>query len=120
MAEHYRSYRSGTFGDGPIDFAGPASVADVDYEVEGDIGLVRASEQFARDVAEIERATAALRRAQPGLETWNESSTNARAEEAASFAVRKTRPVWLLIGALWLSTALATVGAVAAIARLIG
>lgn len=121
MAEHYRSYRSGTFGGNPIDFAGPASVADADYyEVEGDIGLVRANEQFACDVAEIERATAALRRAQPGLESWSESSTEARADDAGSFAVRKTKPVWLLIGALWLSTALVTVGAVAAIARLIG
>lgn len=119
MAEHYRSYQSGTFGDDPIDFAAVPSVADTDYEVEGDIGLVRANEQFARDVAEIERATAALRRAQPGLETWNESSI-VRADDAASFAIRKTKPIWLLIGALWLSTALVTVGAVAAIARLIG
>lgn len=120
MAEHYRSYRSGTFGDDPIDFAEPALLGAADYESEGDIGLVRANEQFARDVAEIERATAALRKAQPGLETWNESSTGARADDAMSLAVRKTRPVWLLIGALWLSTALVTVGAVAAIARLIG
>jgi hypothetical protein len=120
MAEHYRSYQAGTFGDDPIDFAAAPSVADTDYEVEGDVGLVRANEQFARDVAEIERATAALRRAQPGLETWSETSTEARAEDAASFAVRKTKPVWLLIGALWLSTALVTAGAVAAIARLIG
>ncbi len=116
MAEHYRSDRSGTRGDGAIDFAAPAALADADYEIEGDIGMVRANEQFARDVAEIERAAAALRRAQPGLETW----TEARGDDAALFAVRKTRPVWLLIGALWLSTALVTVGAVAAIARLIG
>jgi len=120
MAQHYRSYQSGTFGDDPIDFAGAPSVADANYEVEGDIGLIRANEQFARDVAEIERATAALRQAQPELETWSETSTGARADDAASFAARKTKPVWLLIGALWLSTALVTVGAVAVIARLIG
>lgn len=120
MAEHYRSGRSGTFAGETIDFAEPASVADADYGVDGDIGVVRANEQFARDIAEIERAAAALRKAQPGLETWNETWTEARADDAASFAVRKTRPVWLLIGALWLSTALVTVGAVAAIARLIG
>jgi hypothetical protein len=120
MAEHYRSYRSGILGDDPIDFAAAPSAADADYEVEGDIGLVRANEQFARDLAEIERATAALRRGQPGLETWSETSTEARTDDAASFAVRKAKPVWLLIGALWLSTALVTVGAVAAIARLIG
>ena len=62
----------------------------------------------------------ALRKAQPGLESWNEAWAQPRADDAASFAVRKTRPVWLLIGVLWLSTALVTVGAVAAIARLIG
>jgi hypothetical protein len=120
MAEHYRSYRSGTHGGDAIEFAAPAALANADYEVEGDIGVVRVSEQFARDIAEIERAAAALRRAQPGLETWNETWTEARADDAALFAVRKARPVWLLIGALWLSTALVTVGAVAAIARLIG
>jgi hypothetical protein len=120
MAEHYRSYRSGTRGGDAIDFAEPASVADADYGVDEDVGVVRANEQFARDIAEIERAAAALRRAQPGLETWNENWTEARADDAASFAIRKSRPVWLLIGALWLSTALVTAGAVAAIARLIG
>lgn len=120
MAEHYRSYRSGTLGGDAIDFAEPATVADGDYGAEGDIGVVRANEQFARDIAEIECAAAALRKAQPTLETWNENGTEARADEAALFAVRKARPVWLLIGALWLSTALVTVGAVAAIARLMG
>jgi hypothetical protein len=120
MTEHYRSYRSGTRGSDVIDFAEPATLADTAYGADGDIGVVRANEQFARDIAEIERATAALRRAQPGLEAWNENFTASRTDETAFFAVRKTRPVWLLIGALWLSTALVTVGAVAAIARLIG
>jgi hypothetical protein len=120
MAEHYRSDWSGTLGGETIDFAEPASIADADYGVDGDVGVVRANEQFARDIAQIERAAAALRKAQPGLETWNEDLTEARTDEATLFAVRKTKPVWLLIGALWLSTALVTVGAVAAIARLIG
>jgi hypothetical protein len=120
MAEHYRSYGSGTRGSDAIDLAEPAAVAEADYGVDGDIGLVRSNEQFARDIAEIERAAAALRKAQPALETWNENWTEAGVDDAAAFAIRKTRPVWLLIGALWLSTALVTVGAVAAIARLIG
>jgi hypothetical protein len=34
--------------------------------------------------------------------------------------VRKGYPVWLLIGLLWLSTALITLGAVTAFARLVG
>jgi len=57
-----------------------------------------------------------LRRAQPGLEAWTEPSADAH----AAGVMHKTRPVWLLIGLLWLSTALVTAGAVAAIAHLAG
>ena len=71
-----------------------------------------AREQLARDIAEIERATAALRRAEPALESW----TNA----PVTTTTAKPRPVWLLIGALWLSAALVTFGAVVAIAALVG
>jgi hypothetical protein len=74
------------------------------------------NDQLARDIADIERATAALRRAQPGLQAWTEPATDERSVGAA----RQARPIWLLIGLLWLSTALVTVGAVAAIARLAG
>jgi hypothetical protein len=35
-------------------------------------------------------------------------------------ALRKPRPLWLLIGVLWLSTALVTAGTVVAIATLAG
>jgi len=73
-------------------------------------------DQLARDLADIERASAALRRAQPALEAWSGPQTDDR----AALAMRKPRPVWLLIGLLWFSTALVTVGAVAAIARLVG
>jgi hypothetical protein len=68
------------------------------------------NDQLAREIADIEAATAALRRAEPALQSW----TNAPA------AVRKPRPVWLLIGVLWLSTALVTAGAVVAIAAFAG
>jgi hypothetical protein len=68
-------------------------------------------EQLDRDIADIERATAALQRAQPALQSWTNASTR---------AVRKPRPLWLLIGVLWLSTALVTAGAVVAIATLAG
>jgi hypothetical protein len=77
---------------------------------------LKQTDQLARDIADIERATAALRRAQPGLEAWTEPATDDR----SAGAMRKARPVWPLIGLLWLSTALVTVGAVAAIARLAG
>ena len=79
-------------------------------------GSLRQADQLARDLADIERAAEALRRAQPALQAWSGSRTGDRLAPA----MRKPRPVWLLIGLLWLSTALVTVGAVAAIARLAG
>lgn len=74
------------------------------------------ADQLARDFAAIERASEALRRAQPALETWSRPRTDGR----PAMAMGRPRPVWLLIGLLWFSTALVTVGAVAAIARLAG
>jgi hypothetical protein len=68
--------------------------------------------QLAREYAEIERATAALRIGEPELQSWIKPS-------APPTAV-KPRPLWLLIGVLWLSTALVTAGAIAAIATLAG
>jgi hypothetical protein len=68
-------------------------------------------DQLARDIAEIEHATAALRRGEPTLESWL---------NPPAVAIGKPRPVWLLVGVLWLSTALVTVGAVVAIAALVG
>ena len=68
-------------------------------------------DQLARDIADIENATAALRRAEPALETWTKPQTP---------AAIKARPLWLLIGLLWLSTAIVTVGAAYAIAALYG
>jgi hypothetical protein len=66
-------------------------------------------DQLARDIADIERAATALRKAQPSLEAW----TTALTEDD-----RKPRPVWLIIGILWLSTALLAAGAAVAIAML--
>jgi hypothetical protein len=68
-------------------------------------------DQLAREVADIEAATAVLRRAEPALESWTKAPANTGG---------KPRPVWLLIGVLWLSTALVTAGAVVAIASLAG
>jgi hypothetical protein len=68
-------------------------------------------DQLAREVADIEAATAALRRAEPELESWTKEPANPGS---------KQRPIWLLIGVLWLSTALVTAGAVVAIATLAG
>jgi hypothetical protein len=69
-------------------------------------------EEFARAVAEIEQASAALRQAEPALET----GAKPRTKKAAS---RRPHSVWLLIATLWLSTALVIAGAVTAIAYFI-
>jgi hypothetical protein len=79
-------------------------------------GALAPADQVALDIAEIERAAAALRRAQPALEAWTTSSNN----ELPPITPHKPRPVWMLVGLLWLSTALVAAGAVAAISRLAG
>jgi hypothetical protein len=68
-------------------------------------------EQLAREFADIEQAKAALQNAAPDLESWN---------EPAGEAAPKPRPLWLLIGVIWFSTALVTAGAVVAIVSLAG
>jgi hypothetical protein len=67
-------------------------------------------EQLAREFADIERASAALRLGEPGLQSWSKPATPA--------VLKKPRPLWLLLGILWMSTALIAAGAVAAIATL--
>jgi hypothetical protein len=69
-------------------------------------------DQLAREFADIERASAALRLGEPALRSWTKPTLPQVA--------KKPRPLWLLIGILWLSTALVTVGAVAAIATFAG
>jgi hypothetical protein len=68
-------------------------------------------DQLAHDFAEIERAAAALRRAEPALEAWSGAPRN---------PAGNPRSVWLLISALWLSSMLVTAGAVVAIASFVG
>ena len=89
--------------------AGPDSVA----ENGDDFGLLAAAdrEHLQREIAAIERAAEALRKAEPGLESWSDMPAP---------AVHKPRPIWLLIGVLWLSTALVTIGAVFALSALVG
>jgi hypothetical protein len=69
-------------------------------------------EQLQRDIAAIERATAALRRAEPALQSWTSPPVTA--------TLPQPRPLWLLIGALWISTALITLGALYAISAFVG
>ena len=62
-------------------------------------------DQLAREIAAIEQASVALRRGEPGLKSW--------AEPPAS--VHSPQPLWLIIGTLWVSTALVTLSAVFAL-----
>jgi len=86
---------------------------DVMPASDEDSGLLAAAEreQLERDIAAIECASAALRQAEPALQSW----TNPPAP-----TMQKPRPLWLLIGVLWLSTALVTLGAVFMISVLVG
>ncbi len=68
-------------------------------------------DQLARDIADIERATLVLRTAEPALQNWSDQPPP---------TLGKPRPVWLIVGLLWISTALVTLVAVAAISRLVG
>jgi len=89
-----------------VPVAVPASIEPIN-----DVTRVNADE-FARAVAEIEQAAAALRQAEPALET----GAKPRAEKARS---RRPRSIWLFIATLWLATALVIAGAVTAIAYFI-
>lgn len=90
----------------------PAQRSIVPPAANDDTALLQTERlQLAQDIADIERAAAALRKAEPTLESWI---------KPASASNPKPRPLWLLIGVLWLSTALVTVGAVVAIASFAG
>jgi hypothetical protein len=90
-----------------------AARRDVEDKIAGVSAVLAQTErdQLARDFADIERATEALRRMAPALQSGS------RPPAARG---RQPRPVWMLIGVLWLSTALVTAGAVVAIATLAG
>jgi hypothetical protein len=72
-----------------------------------------APDQLARDIAEIERAAAALRRAEPALEP--------RAPDPqASHEPRTPRSIWLLVGVIWLTAVAVVSCATAAVVLLLG
>jgi CO dehydrogenase/acetyl-CoA synthase alpha subunit len=98
----------------PLEACGlEAARRGVEDDIAGDASALARTvrDQLARDIADIERASAALRKAEPALESWINTPVT---------TVLKPRPVWLLIGVLWLSTALVTLGAVVAISALVG
>jgi hypothetical protein len=68
-------------------------------------------DQLAHAVAEIEKASAALRQAEPGLEAGLAH---------APTRARKYWSVWILVGGVWLSATLVVAGATGAILYLFG
>jgi len=118
MPDHALDFRAETrSSDDTVELAsglsGPPRRRAADRVAGGDIGALMRfqEEQLAREWADIERASAALRLGEPALQSVN---------QPRNVAAPKTRPLWLMIGVLWISTALFAVGTVAAIARLAG
>ena len=70
------------------------------------------SDELARAIAEIEIASAALRQSEPALEPWQLDEQTHRTE--------RYLPVWVLIGAVWITALLALSGATGAILYLAG
>jgi hypothetical protein len=77
------------------------------------------SGQYARAVAEIEQASAALRRAEPALEAWPPEP--ARVPETSGHTEsRHPRSVWILVGGIWISTVMAVASAIGVTLYLLG
>jgi hypothetical protein len=72
-----------------------------------------APDQLARDIAEIERAAAALRRAEPTLERH-------APEAPAGVEPRISHSIWPLVCVIWLTAAAVVSGAIGALVLLIG
>jgi hypothetical protein len=70
------------------------------------------ADELAIAIADIEQASAALRRAEPALEITPD-------RPVSSTPVSGPRSVWTLIGVVWLSTVLVTAGVLFTIASLI-
>ena len=111
---HLRPLSTGHIQGGLLDRAYPSNAVpnDIARGRGDDSGWISAADgdQFERDLAAIERATAALRRAEPALQSWAEPPPG----------ISAPRPLWLVIGTLWFSTALVTLCAVFAIYVLVG
>lgn len=70
-------------------------------------------DQLARAVAEIEKASAALRRSEPTLEVGLPAATRIGAR-------KKYLSVWILIGGIWISATLVVAGTTAGILYVMG
>jgi len=112
--------RGATLGElGPDDGSTPAPAAASEARARTDsaadlampFGAV-APDQLARDMAEIEQAAAALRRAEPTLERHVPHSP-------AGFEAPVARSVWPLLCVVWLTAVAVVSGAVGAITLLL-
>src|SRR5262245_41357299 len=92
----------------PLEAASPAAP-----EVSAQPGASIDASDYARAIAEIEQASAALRRAEPGLEAW-------KPEAGAASEPRKSWPVWVLVGGIWVSTITVFASTIGAILYLFG
>jgi hypothetical protein len=109
---HLRTLSTGYFKSNVAGGAQAFQALASDVDPGDNSGWIAAvdQDQFERDVAAIERATAILRRAEPALQWW--------AEPAQTLST--PRPLWQIIGMLWLSTALVTLSAMFAVYILAG
>ena len=117
MSKHDHSFEPSGELDGDVEsskvHAFGAAVREPHDGMAAASDSLRPDDQLARDIAEIERASKALRKAEPALEPWIERS----AEDPLAVTPPGPPPVWLLIGAWWLVMALVAVGAIASIAH---
>jgi hypothetical protein len=102
MSKHYIGFEPSDGSDGDIEL-NELHTAEADLQAPHDaraaeIDSLTQADQLAREFAEIERAVFALRKAEPGLEPWAETSV-----EDPLLAASPSQPpsVWLVVGALW-------------------
>jgi hypothetical protein len=102
MSKHYIGFEPSDGSDGDVELdelhAAEANLQAPHDARAAEIDSLAHVDQLVRDFAEIERATAALRKAEPGLEPWAETSV-----EDPLLAASPSQPssVWLVVGALW-------------------
>jgi hypothetical protein len=101
--------------DGPrVALGSPATAARTPAQPAVDLPFPAvAPDQLDRDMAEIERAAAALRRAEPGLE-------RRLPHPPASIEAAAARSVWPLLCVIWLTAVAVVSGAIGTIVLLLG
>lgn len=109
LHEMKRSDPSARFAVAELDTARAPTLSEptMSHTVTADSG------QYARAIAEIQQASAALRRAEPALEEWLPGA-------ATPSETRHPRSVWILVGGIWVSTVLVMASAIGATLLLLG